>query len=225
MGREAFMKRVRDAAAAGRAYRVHPSDFPADAGYQGAGDDPVDRFATEATEVGGKVHVVANLAEAAGKLREILDTVAPQSALCWEHDVLDRMGLPEILTDKGIEQWTHARLVLLPHDEQRSRMFAADIGISGVTWAVAETGSIAMASGPGTERLASLLPAVHVAIVERHQLLPDLFDLFRKYDAEGGGTLPSNLTMITGPSKTGDIELRLTTGVHGPGVWHVIVVR
>jgi L-lactate dehydrogenase complex protein LldG len=139
--------------------------------------------------------------------------------------VLDRLGLPELLSSRGIERWTHARLVPLPHDEQRSRMFAADIGISGVTWAVAETGSIAMASGPGTERLASLLPPVHVAIVERHQLLPDLFDLFQKYDAKGGGTMPSNLTMITGPSKTGDIELRLTTGVHGPGVWHVIVVR
>jgi L-lactate dehydrogenase complex protein LldG len=224
MDRDAFLKRVRDAAAAGRAYRVHAVDYPADAGYQGAGDDPVARFAAEATEVGGHIHRVADLAQAADKLREILGGRPIRIALCWEHDVLKRMELPKLLAEQGIEPWTHASLRSLPHPDQRSRMFAADIGISGVTWAVAETGTIVMASGPGTERLASLLPPVHVAIVERERILPDLFDLFEKFDVQAGSALPSNLTLITGPSKTGDIELRLTTGVHGPGTWHVIVV-
>jgi L-lactate dehydrogenase complex protein LldG len=224
MERDAFLKRVRDAAAAGRAYRVHAVDYPADAGYQGGGDDPVARFAAEATEVGGNVHRVADLAQAADKLREILGGRPIRTALCWEHDVLERMELPKLLAEQGIEPWTHASLRSLPHSDQRSRMFAADIGISGVTWAVAETGTIVMASGPGTERLASLLPPVHVAIVEREQILPDLFDLFEKFDVQAGSALPSNLTLITGPSKTGDIELRLTTGVHGPGTWHVIGV-
>ena len=119
---------------------------------------------------------------------------------------------------------SHRSLAALSQSEQRAQALAAELGITSVAWAVAETGSLAVASGPGTERMASLLPPVHVAIVEESQVLADLFDLFARLDQEGLDRLPSNLVMITGPSKTGDIELKLTTGVHGPGVWHVIII-
>ena len=70
----------------------------------------------------------------------------------------------------------------------------------------------------------SLLPPMHIAVVERRQIVPDLFDAFQFLAAGGLDNLPSNITWITGPSKTGDIELQLTTGVHGPGKWRVIIV-
>ena len=89
---------------------------------------------------------------------------------------------------------------------------------------MAETGTLALSSSKERERVASLLPPVHVAIVDRSQILPDLFDLFEAIEREYAGDLPSNLVLITGPSKTGDLELKLTTGVHGPGHWHVIVL-
>ena len=54
---------------------------------------------------------------------------------------------------------------------------------------------------------------------------PDLFDALARIRDPRSGSMPCNVTLITGPSKTGDIELQLTTGVHGPGKWHVIVVR
>jgi L-lactate dehydrogenase complex protein LldG len=73
--------------------------------------------------------------------------------------------------------------------------------------------------------LASLLPPVHIAIVERAQIVPDLFDLFAILEQQIPTGLPTNVALITGPSKTGDIELTLITGVHGPGKWHVIIVR
>jgi L-lactate dehydrogenase complex protein LldG len=223
MSRDTFLARVRAAAEAGRAFRVAQGSFPADAGYQGAGPDPVARFVAELTAVGGRGHVAADRADAREVLGRLLDEHGARSALCWEHAALDRLGLPELLAARGIDVWTHARLAPLPLEEQRAAILAADIGITGVTWAVAETGTIALASGPGTERLASLAPPVHVAVVERDQLLPDLFDMFARY-ADEGSRLPSNLALVTGPSKTGDIELKLTTGVHGPGVWHVVVV-
>ena len=106
--------------------------------------------------------------------------------------------------------------------------------------AIAETGTLMVCSRPGQERVASLLPPYHVAIVERRQIVPDLIDAFAMLQQEqmtdvqvpmtneirnpqsAIRNLPSNVTLITGPSKTGDIELQLTTGVHGPGKWRVI---
>src|SRR2546423_674398 len=84
--------------------------------------------------------------------------------------------------------------------------------------------AVAQGNRPG-----SRLPPVHIAVAARAQLLPDLFDLFAvckpapPQDDEPD-RLPACLTLITGPSKTGDIELRLVTGVHGPGVVYVILV-
>jgi len=100
-------------------------------------------------------------------------------------------------------------------------MLSADIGITSANYAIAETGSLAVGAKPGQERLASLLPPVHVAVITRTQIVPDLIDAFRSLE---GQVLPSNLALITGPSKTGDIELQLTTGVHGPGNWHIVVI-
>jgi L-lactate utilization protein LutC len=226
MSRETFLARVRQAAAAGRAHRVHlRDDLPERVGYCGAGADPVARLIDEVNAVGGQAHPAADLNEAREVLAGLLAQYAPQSALCWRHALLDRLGLSEVLSRRNIARLDHDSLAPLDQGEQRRQMFAAEIGISSVSLAVAETGTLVMQSGPGRERLASLLPPVHVAIVEAAQIVPDLFDAFALLDAEGLENLPSNLVLITGPSKTGDIELTLTTGVHGPGKWHVIVVR
>ena len=73
-------------------------------------------------------------------------------------------------------------------------------------------------------RSLSLLPPLHIAVAHQSQILPDLFDLFETPLWTERGGLPSCLSLITGPSKTGDIELRLVTGVHGPGEVHVILI-
>jgi L-lactate dehydrogenase complex protein LldG len=71
-----------------------------------------------------------------------------------------------------------------------------------------------------------LLPPVHIAIAWRSQILPDLFDLFPSGAAGAQeADLPSCWSLITGPSKTGDIELRLVTGVHGPGEVYVVLIE
>jgi L-lactate dehydrogenase complex protein LldG len=98
------------------------------------------------------------------------------------------------------------------------------VGISGVDCLIAETGTIALLARPEEPRSLSLLPPVHIAIATRGQIVPDLFDLFERQDWPERGGPPSCLSLITGPSKTGDIELRLVTGVHGPGEVHVILI-
>ena len=224
MSRESFLSRVRQAAHAGRAYRVHLHPVPPDVGYVGAAGDLCDKMAEEVDAVGGKAFRVPDLLAARVLLATLLEEAAAKSALCWEHDVLTRLELAEFLQSRSIERHSYESLSRLDFPAQRAAMLACDIGISSVDCAIAETGTLMVCSRPGQERLASLLPIMHVAIVERQQIVPDLIDAFGQLQERGLDNLPSNITFITGPSKTGDIELQLTTGVHGPKHWRVILV-
>lgn len=223
MNRDEFLERVRRASRAGRAYEVHAREsFPPRAGYTDIADDLCDRLAHEVIAVGGHAHLVESLAAAQEVLSQLLTQYAAQSAFVWQHDVLRDAGLDELLAAHRVSVLTHDAISQWTDDRQRQAMLAADIGITSVDYAIAETGTLVLMSAPGRERLASLLPPIHVAIVRGNQLLADLFDLFELLDCQH---LPSNLVLITGPSKTGDIELTLTTGVHGPREWHVIIDR
>lgn len=224
MSREAFLARVRQAAAAGRAYRVPLQTVPPNVGYVGVTGDLCAAMAREARDVGGETAVAASDAEALVILTRWLDQFQPRSVLGWRHPVLDRLDVPRRIAARGA-RWWDAEQVEAGDESLRRHWLDADLGITGVEWAIAETGTLVMAARPGRERIVSLLPPVHIAIVEESRILPDLLDLFAKFHATGLDRLPSNVTFITGPSKTGDIELELTTGVHGPGKWLVLVLR
>jgi L-lactate dehydrogenase complex protein LldG len=221
MSRDAFLTRVRQAAEMGRAYRVHLQQVPEDIGYVGVDGDLVQRFAAEVDDVGGQSYVVHDAAGACATLSRLVEEAGAKSALCWQHELLEQIGLSVFLKERGIAQHDHASLAEFDATEQRRTMLACDMGITSCDLAIAETGTLMVCSRPGQERVASLLPPYYVTIVERRQIVPDLIDAFRKLE---GSVLPSNVTFITGPSKTGDIELQLTTGVHGPGRWRVIVL-
>ena len=97
-----------------------------------------------------------------------------------------------------------------------------DAGVTEVDFAVAETGSIAIRHRPEHGRLLSLVPFVHVAVVEPKHFVPDLIDLFERLRKEGCG---SGVTIISGPSKTADIEMNVVTGVHGPNIVKAFVLQ
>jgi L-lactate dehydrogenase complex protein LldG len=225
MKRELFLNRVRQAAEVGRAYRVHVDPVPDGAGYVGADADLCQSLATQIELVGGNAQLVDTLRDAQNSLRQLLRDNAVRTVLHWQHEVLDKIQLDEILASEGITKHGHDELAPLTLETQRQIILGADAGISSVDWAVAETGTLAVTAQIGHERLTSLAPPIHIAIVERSQIVPDLFDLFQKLQESRLTSMPSNLSMITGPSKTGDIELELTTGIHGPGKWIVIIVR
>lgn len=96
--------------------------------------------------------------------------------------------------------------------------FAAAAGITDAHAAIAETGSLVLISSPRSARLAHLVPPLHIALLRRTQILPDLLDLQLPSPA------PAALTIISGPSKTADIEGILITGVHGPAELVVLLV-
>ncbi len=120
-------------------------------------------------------------------------------------------------TDESAEAESRARL--------RDLMASADLGITGVDYAIAETGTCVIIPAAGASRLVSLLPPVHIALVERGQVLPSLDELFtfRRRDFVNG-ELGSYMNLITGPSRTADIEYKLVTGVHGPGEVHMVLI-
>ena len=98
----------------------------------------------------------------------------------------------------------------------------ADVGITAADFALADTGSLVMLASPQEARLVSLLPPVHVAILLRERILTGLDELLTVLPKPAEQT--SSMVLITGPSRTADIEQILVRGVHGPGVIHVVVV-
>ena len=90
-----------------------------------------------------------------------------------------------------------------------------------VDYAVAETGTLAICHRPGHGRAISLVPFVHVAIVEPKNFIPDMLDLFEKLPQQDS----KSVTLISGPSKTADIEMNVVTGVHGPNVVQAFILQ
>lgn len=214
--RDTFLDRVRQAVRAGnRPGTSPPLPERGTLGYQGAGADPLARFRQEFEAAGGQLHVVPDETAASVAVLEVVRAAAARRVLLGSGRVLDGLDLSGPLTARGAEV---VRVAALGSDKGRDALFAADVGVSGVTWLIAETGSLAVESSASEPRSLSLLPPIHIAVADRAQLLPDLFDLFER------GELPSALTLITGPSKTGDIELKLVTGVHGPGAVHLVLI-
>lgn len=99
--------------------------------------------------------------------------------------------------------------------------FDCDVGITSVVAAIAETGTLVIASSSPRSRGTFLIPPVHIAVIFEGHILPDMIDL---WPATLRG-VHSALTLVSGPSKTADIEGILITGVHGPKAVHVIVLE
>ncbi len=106
--------------------------------------------------------------------------------------------------------------------ELRQAAATVDIGITSADYALSDTGTLVMLSSPAEARLISLLPFHHLAIVPRERILTSLDELFTvlPHPAEQS----SSMVLITGPSRTADIELVLVRGVHGPGFITVVIV-
>jgi L-lactate utilization protein LutC len=218
--REAFLQRVRRAVAEGnRPGDGAPIPLRGTVGYQGGGPDPTSRFRDELTAAGGRFHLAADPAAAADVVLGLVRERAARRVLLGRGPVLERLNLGEGLGRLGVEV---DRVEDITPGRSRDAFFQAGLGVSGVDYLVAETGTVALFARPEEPRSLSLLPPVHVAVAEGSQIVADLFDLFALPVFEQRP--PSCVTLITGPSKTGDIELRLVTGVHGPGELHVVLI-
>jgi L-lactate dehydrogenase complex protein LldG len=143
------------------------------------------------------------------------------------HQVFKQVELDLPLREQGARIITIAKGRNVRDGDLREEMARADLGITGVDYAIAETGTCVLVPRPGVSRLVSLLPPIHVAIVQLDQVyetLDDLFALRRLSFMYGRGNMGSYMSFISGPSRTGDIEQTIVVGVHGPVEVHMLIM-
>jgi L-lactate dehydrogenase complex protein LldG len=110
--------------------------------------------------------------------------------------------------------------LLLPSDvDWRDRLGDAGAGVTGAAFALAATGTVGLACGPGSPRSVSLVPPAHVCVVRTADIVEDLATALARIPE-----MPSGLVWISGPSRSADLELTLTLGVHGPGQVDIVLV-
>ncbi|HTY76402.1 MAG TPA: lactate utilization protein [Candidatus Bathyarchaeia archaeon] len=188
------------------------------------------RFQEEFERIAGVFHRVRRLDGVPGVIRRIADEREARRILSWHPGALG-LDLRESLGRQGLS------VTLAPDDDpdaearrlHRDEAARAEIGVTGVDWALAETGTLVLVSGRGRPRSTSLLPATHVAVFDRGRLLESLEQVGAMLEALHADPSRSMsgavINFITGPSRTADIELTLTRGVHGPKEVHAIFVE
>lgn len=179
-------------------------------------EDPPSRFLEELEALGGHGKKVGNLAEAQDYVLSLAKGRNAKLVVRWDVEELEELGVDGPLEAAGTD-------VVVWRDLEDFREVAgrAEIGLSTAEWAVAETGSLMLAGGPGKGRSVTLLPLVHVVVVPVGRVLSTVPEAIGKYS---DGNVPANLCFHTGPSRSGDIEMTLSIGVHGPGEVHVVLV-
>ncbi len=206
------------------------------------GDDRAlsERFGAELETLHGTYEIVESPSEARLTLmNRLIGWVAEEQAswkgvrfetgqdrmvLCWSPDALPVSGIAETMADMNLEFVSPEELI---STEDRDAVKYIRYGLTGVEAAFAATGSMLVTSGAETSRSASLLTFRHIALIPFSRLYPTVEDWMAEQRA--GQNLhdlvraKSNLSLITGPSKSADIEMNLTLGVHGPKFVHVIL--
>lgn len=174
-----------------------------------------ERFTSSLTASKGEVLVSNSLENALVKLDDLLRSMAARRVVANDEAPLNTLDLPG--------RWSALEWHIVGQSEGDLREFctSADVGISSADAALAETGTIVVTSGPGKSRLATLLPPVHIALVPTGCLTTDLFT----WTADRQGSPPSMTTLISGPSKSADIEQTMAVGVHGPQRFIVLLYQ
>lgn len=181
--------------------------------YRRSYPDLAAQFSAALTAAGGEVLRAAGRAEAAEYLARLLQEMGAGHVAAHRAELA---GFPGIPGDDPGQVWAFAG----EQPDYRQFCARADVGISGAEAALAETGSLVLASGSETARMTSLLPPVHVVLLPESRIVASLFEWVKQRPEP----MPANLVLVSGPSKTADIEQTLIVGVHGPKRLVVLLV-
>jgi L-lactate dehydrogenase complex protein LldG len=162
----------------------------------------LERFRKEFTRVSGEMAVCSDADSVVDAIKDLIQSANLGTVAISQHAVCRRLQI-------GEKSFERSRL--------REKLSDVELSITGAEYLIADIGTIITVSNPQASREISLLPTTHLVVATPDQIYPNMAELFREIHEKHGTTLPgSALTLITGPSRTADIEKVLIKGVHGP---------
>ncbi len=213
MERTAFLDRIRGALAGVEAPAL-PAELPHTFGSGSERTDAAaaERFVRELALVGGEARRVG-----ATGVRDAVRDIARRLGDVGSAVVTDDLGALETPVHDGLED-----AGCLIHAVERGAAATAGLGVTSAALGVASTGSLLLQGTAASPRITSLLPPTHLAVVPEARLVPGFEELFERMPAAMDGVAGS--VLVTGPSRTADIELQVVRGVHGPRDLFVLLV-
>jgi L-lactate dehydrogenase complex protein LldG len=215
--RAAFLGRIRSRLASGVPHNpAHPLPPPLDGvplvqSHRLDPDDVVGSFVRNATAVRAVVHEFDGDSVPDDLIADIVERHRVRSAVVTREPDVDHVAAR--LTDLGVDV-TGVSI---------ANSASADLGVTAAVAAIATTGTLVQDSREAGGRSASLLPPVHLCVLPASRIVDTSAAVLRPLS--DGGVLPSNLVLITGPSRSGDIEQIMTLGVHGPLAVEIALLR
>jgi L-lactate dehydrogenase complex protein LldG len=187
------------------------------------------RFTEEATAVRAMVYLMSDKLKFAGQIgalvAEICHTAGAREVALSDSELISEMNLHEQLTRQGLAVFA-PDAASLGHERLVARLANCGVGLTAADYAIAETGTIVLSSNERNALLVSLLPPVHIALVRSSQIAATLGEVISRVGKERISRIDTSrsVTLITGPSRTSDVELVLSIGVHGPKELHLIII-
>ena len=187
----------------------------------------VDLFASEAEKIRVQTHRV-KADELAACIAGIVGTGIPESGeacevVCADDERFEKAGLYEAVKGEALV----AKTAVWDNVDGKANVDAALTATYGITYAtagIAETGTVVQPTNPKCGRAISLLPLVHIAVVDASTIVPTMAEILQGFGNDAS-KLPSQVCFISGPSATADIELVRVEGVHGPMYVHYVIVE
>jgi L-lactate utilization protein LutC len=179
-------------------------------------------FARELEEVGGKFLGILTPAEVTNRIVTLAGEIGAKTVALGQGVASDMDAIGEALERADFRIVRTLPVADTERAAMRARVADAELGIAEADFAIASTGTLAVVSNANRPSSLTLLPPASLVIVQIDRMMPNLAAVLAEMGP--GGVAANRLTLITGPSRTADIEKRIVLGVHGPKSLHVIVV-
>ena len=170
-------------------------------------DKPLDlAFKENLEKVNGSVYLFSSQNVLFEKLKDVLSEFNQKKVVCFEEEIINRLKIADYLLPDFSD---------IPEN--------VEVGITGCEFLIAHTGSVMVSSAQNGGRQMFVYPPIHIVVAKQDQLVEFLENAYSNLTQKYGNKLPSHVALITGPSRTADIEKTLVLGAHGPREFHVFI--